>query len=221
MIITIDGPTASGKSSTARVLAQQLGFFYINSGLLYRGLAWIALKQVSMNELASLSSNRISTFKEQLTYEDSDGKAVLFCNENNITSLLKNPNIDKAASLLGTNQQARNIVLHWQRMLAQQHKNSIVEGRDAGTTVFPDAHYKFFLTAQAAIRAKRWLQDQRAKGIKLTIVQALKSINERDGRDAERSIAPLSVPEGALIIDNSDMNIVQTVEKIKSIINVA
>lgn len=218
MIITIDGPAASGKSTTARELAQQLHFFYVNSGLLYRGLSWLILTHFTLDDLLTLSHEKINELKEQLTYQEKDGKASLIWEKENITPLLKNPQIDRAASLLGMNEHAREIVFKWQKELVCQHPNSIIEGRDAGSLVFPHADYKFFLTAQPEIRAERWHKDQRAKGNEFSLKEALQFVKDRDERDTKRRIAPLQVPEGALIIDNSEMNLKETINRLRKII---
>lgn len=218
MIITIDGPTASGKSTIARQLAKKLEYLYINSGLLFRAVAYTLDKKN-----ISPSSQELKTFlKELLTdelryeYSPEDGAQIWY--ENNlITPLLKTPTIDTLSSQIATQPVVRDALLTYQRHLAQKH-NVIADGRDCGTIVFPTAKYKFFITASLEVRAQRWQKDQEIKGNSYTLEESIRIIDERDTRDSQRSLAPLVVPENAHIIDTSDMNIDEAVQACLEII---
>lgn len=203
MVITIDGPVASGKSTMARLLAQQLGFYYINSGLLFRAIAYLlgtrygyddrALETASGQKLLEIISHHIITYNY-------DQNAQILIDGVDVTTQLKSAAIDRAASLVSVHEAVRDNVLHRQHEIAREH-DCVVEGRDAGTVVFPGAELHIFLTAPIEVRAQRWQHDQQKKGGSVTLDQALAEITERDERDSGRSCAPLRIPEGAVVID--------------------
>jgi len=203
MVITIDGPVASGKSTMARLLAQQLGFYYINSGLLFRAIAYLlvsrynytvaTIEQASGQEIIKLLASH------EIVYNYHDNAQIVL-DDVDITALLKSAAIDRAASLVSVHELVREKVLCMQHKIAHEHK-CVVEGRDAGTAVFPAAEFHIFLTAPLEVRAARWQKDQAGKGVIVTLDQAVAEIAERDERDSERSCAPLRIPEGAVIID--------------------
>jgi len=216
MIITIDGPAASGKSTTARLLAKYLGYYYINSGLLYRALGYLLLEHggYSLETIANPSESDVARFLDpaHLVYtSDDQTNAHIYFDDKEITKLLKNERIDNASSTVSTNQVVRSYLLKFQRALAASH-NVIVEGRDSGTVVFPQAQIKFFLTASLAVRAERWQMEAEQKGIKISIDDAQNQLAERDKRDTERAIAPLKIPENAIVVDNSLYTISETVD---------
>lgn len=221
MIVTIDGPAASGKSSAARALAQKLSFYYLNSGMLYRALGYCLLYNgnVPLKELRGCDMKLYSKCLEELryTYDICNGKMALFVKDVDVTALLKEPIIDKAASLVGENKQARIFLLTMQRELVDHH-DTIAEGRDAGSAIFPQATIKFFLTARPEVRALRWLKDQKNNDNITKFEDALRTIQERDERDSNRSDAPLHIFADNIIVDNSNLSLEQTVQKMFSII---
>lgn len=223
MIITIDGPTASGKSTTAALLAQKLGFFYLNSGFLYRALAYLLMrdKGYTLEILYNPAERDIRNFLDpkRLTYTcDQTGHPVIKFDGSNITPYLKgNSEIDQAASIVSTHKTVRNALLDFQRNIGLAH-NIVIDGRDSGTIVFPDANFKFYLTAPIEIRASRWAKEQEARGILATIETATKQLALRDERDMNRPIAPLVVPYGAIIIDNGPYTLDETVDMMYKII---
>jgi CMP/dCMP kinase len=225
MIITIDGPVASGKSTAARLLARQLNFYYLNSGLLYRAIGYLLLNKAhySLEQLASADRKDVDTYldEKRLRYAFGEqGVPHLSFDEQDITPLLKSEMMDKAASVVSTNPYVRERLLHWQRNLAANH-NVVSEGRDSGTVVFPSAILKFFLTAPVIVRAGRWQADQERRGLVVTIQDAQAQIEERDTRDSSRSVAPLIVPEGAIIIDNGSLSLEETVTLMQSYVEQA
>ena len=203
MVITIDGPVASGKSTMACLLAQQLDFYYINSGLLFRAIAYVlvtrygyqaeTLEDASGQELLALIARHTITYR----YSES---AQIIIDGVDVTAQLKSAAIDRAASLVSVHEAVRDKVLHMQHEISHEH-NCVVEGRDAGTAVFPDAELHIFLTAPLEVRAERWRNDQVAKGVKVSLQQAIAEISERDERDSARLCAPLRIPDGAIVID--------------------
>lgn len=221
MIITIDGPTASGKSTVARLLAKHLDYYHLCSGLLFRALAYILHTRVGYQP-DDFSNEHKDICKDidckHLEYKyDSKTGAHVFYKGVDVTPHLKNKVIDRYASLVATNKGIREALKKFQRSLAKKH-NMIVEGRDSGSVVFPDADLKIFLTASPEARARRWLTDQKRKGKEYTYEQALMIVNERDARDKNRQIAPLVVPDGAVIVENSGMTLEQTVDTIIDLI---
>jgi CMP/dCMP kinase len=222
MIITIDGPMASGKSTAARRLAESLHLFYISSGLLFRGLAYAILQtmqklqsdkpDISTTELASLIG------RLQYVYTPKTGASITL-NGNDITAYLKNPEVSTVASLIGTDREVRRALASWQRTMAAEHKNIIVEGRDAGSVVFSNADLKIFLTANVPVRAVRLQHDLRKQGIDVDFEKACRMIQERDERDSNRELAPLIIPAGAVVIDNSELSVEETVTKILEFIH--
>lgn len=217
MIITIDGPTASGKSSVSRFVAAQLGCYYLYTGLLYRAVAHLLLEEGHEAALiAQLAPEHIAqiTRSGRLNYQyDAQQKEQAWWDGKNITPLLKSPTIDQAASILSTNNEIRELINELQRAIAQT-ANIVIDGRDSGSVVFPHAEHKFFLTADADERARRWYAEQRARGVMLTINDAHYMLAVRDERDSNRTHAPLIIPAGAIVIDTSGMTIDQVVAQI-------
>lgn len=212
MIITIDGPSASGKSSVARAVARRLGYYYLNSGMLYRGLAYCLIHRMQVSEGALASYENFSPCLATLrySYDNKTDRMTIMLDGENVTATLKTPQIDKASSLLGNNKQARIAIMHLERKIAQMYDNISVDGRDCGSLVFPNAEHKFYLTAALAIRAQRWQADQEKQGNKVSLEQAKAFLAQRDKNDSERSYAPLIVPEGAITVDSSHLDLAQT-----------
>ena len=220
MIITIDGPVASGKSTIARLLARDLHFFYINSGLLFRALAYIVLRDEHMRieQLARLTEQQIAGIDfAQLRYVVDAGHEQIFYKDENITSELKSDTVAQAASIVATNSAVRLLILEYERMLAAQ-SSVVADGRDMGTVVFPHADIKIYLTATPEVRAQRWQLDQEKRGNKLTFEQAIDEITSRDNRDKKRVVALLCVPAGAQVIDSSALSIKEVLAAIKKLI---
>ena len=212
MIITIDGPTASGKSTVAKELAKQLGYTYINSGLLFRAVAYVA-NAIHLDPTDSEFSEKLSNlFTDDLrySYTPQDGTRVWY-KDQEITFLLKTPLIDRLASQIALQAPVRDIILRFQQDLAQT-QSVITDGRDCGTVVFPNANYKFYITADEVVRAQRWQHDQEQKGKPYSLEQSKQLIAERDTRDSERTIAPLTIPEDAMTVDTSTMSINEVID---------
>lgn len=211
MIITIDGPSASGKSTVAKLLAQQLGFYYLNTGFLYRALAFLLQEKYGATQHDLIAPKEevlqqlLAPVRLDYNYEYKQGAQIIF-DGTNITNYLKTPGVSQAASILSKNARVRQLLLNVQRQLAHDH-NVVVEGRDTGSVVFPNADYKFFLTASNKERARRWVADQAHKGVFLSLKEAENELSIRDKRDRKREIAPLIVPSDARCIDATVMSI--------------
>jgi CMP/dCMP kinase len=226
MIITIDGPTASGKTTIARMLAQQLDYYYLSSGLLFRGLAYVLVHDFFYNP-EQLKNPREQDVQKALAgfiyrYDKQSGEQLMIHNKI-ITQELRSQAISQYASIIATNMMVRNALAKLQHSIANSH-NIVAEGRDMGSAIFPNAHIKFFLTAALDVRAKRWQKDQKTKGKDVSFDEACNEVEIRDERDTTRAVAPLIIPEGAIILDDSNLNqeqvlekMLQEIEKIKKI----
>jgi cytidylate kinase len=223
MIITIDGPTASGKSTVSRILADKLDFYYVCSGLIYRAIAYLLVNRHGYTP-ETLAHVRLEDLKEcadlaKLHYEyDELSQERIFFENSDITLYLKDKFVDQVTSIVSVNKDVRKVVTTIQRDIAK-HYNIVIDGRDVGSVVFPDAHIKFFLTASVDVRAERWRKDQEKYNYDLSFDEAIKLITERDERDKNRTIAPLVVPQNAIVIDTSLMNVEQIVAKMMEYIN--
>jgi cytidylate kinase len=223
MIITIDGPVASGKSTISRILADKLEYYYVCSGLIYRAIAYVLVNHYGYTPetLASVSVEDVMKCADskrlQYSYDGLSQERIFFDHED-ITSYLKDKFVDNITSLVSVNKDVRKAVTALQRDIADNH-NVIVDGRDVGSVVFPQAEYKFFITASVEVRAERWRKDQERYNNYVAHDEAVKLITERDERDKNRVIAPLIVPENAIVVDTSDLTIDQTIEKMMEYIS--
>jgi len=223
MIITIDGPTASGKSTIARLLAKELGCYYLNSGLLYRAVAYLLVNHELYREKELLNPDPVDLMEYlgagRLVYDfDKDSREVVLFDGENITPFLKTSLMDKAASMISANEQLRTLLLGIQREVAQKF-DLVAEGRDMGSVVFPEADIKFYLTAKIEVRSERWREEQFQKGDRFSFEKSVKKVEERDSRDKVREVSPLVIPDNSIVIDNSELSIQDTTEKIMSLIN--
>ena len=206
-VITIDGPTASGKGTVATRVAQHLGFHYLDSGALYRLTAYAALKaganledEVQVTEIAK---NLEPIFK--------DGK--IFLDNEDVTLKIRQENVGIAASKVAILPQVRLQLVQLQKN-ARKAPGLVADGRDMGGYIFPDATLKIFLTASAQARAKRRFNQLKEKGIVANITTLTQDLQERDRRDMNRAVCPLAPAEGAKILDSSDLTIQETVQAV-------
>jgi len=222
MIITIDGPAASGKSTVSRKLARKLGFYYLNTGLLYRAIAYLLINKCSYkdNQLKDPDPLDLKEYIDpsRLVYDfDQDFKEQIVFDNQNITPYLKTSFIDKGASVVSTNKMVRDLLLDIQRSAAQRF-NIVVDGRDTGTVVFPEADIKIFLSASLKVRAERWRKEQEERGNRFSEEEAKNILEDRDKRDKERETAPLAIPDNAIFVENSKLDADQTLAQIMDFI---
>lgn len=209
MIITIDGPVASGKSSVAKRLAQKLGFYYLNTGLLYRAISYVLSNRgITADSAQSLTTENLFFVSDLVYRYEHDTPSVIYQGEN-ITQCLYADSIGQLASIFSAQKVVRDALLALQRSVGKQH-DVVVDGRDCGSVVFPHATVKFFLTADVDIRAQRLFNDATRKRGQ-TLEEAKAHIRERDLRDQTRAVAPLVIPHDAILVDNTDMDLEQTV----------
>jgi cytidylate kinase len=212
MIITIDGPAGSGKSSIAKALAEKLNIYYLNTGLLYRAVAYVWLQHDSKLEKINKINVDNLKFIKNIEYKYIQKLPQIFYGNKNITDQLLNNSISQAASILSSIDIVREKLLALQRNVAKIY-NIVCEGRDCGSVIFPNADYKFYLTASLDIRAKRIFEDKSRKDSGLTLEKVKQELEIRDKRDQERKIAPLKIPSGAILIDNSELTLEEALGK--------
>ncbi|MFC1894768.1 (d)CMP kinase [Candidatus Dependentiae bacterium] len=213
MIITIDGPVGSGKSSVAKNLAKKLNIYYLNTGLLYRSVAYILINVLDrkLSDLENITQNDLE-FTSKIVYRYFNNKEQILFDGKDITKDLYQTALDQAASIISAKKIVRQNLLDLQRSIAKEN-DLVAEGRDCGTVVFVDADYKFFLTASIKIRAMRILTDEKRINQNMDLGKVEVEVELRDKRDRERDISPLAVPDNAIIIDNSKMDERETVKE--------
>ncbi|MBO5743721.1 MAG: (d)CMP kinase [Clostridia bacterium] len=214
--IAIDGPSGAGKSSIAKKVSERLGFLYIDTGAMFRSLAYKALT-LGIDIPNEHSRLREMLSQTHLTIERIDGSQHMILDGCDITDKIRTPEVSKAASDIAVIDFIRTWLLNLERSLAKQN-NCIMDGRDIGTHVLPDAKVKIFLTASAEVRAERRLKELKEKGIETTFSEVLAEMKYRDKQDSERKIAPLKKADDAHLADTSDKNFEESVELILDII---
>lgn len=215
-IITIDGPSGSGKGTIGKVVAQKLGWHYLESGALYRILAWEAIQLgISLDDAEAVSHTADNVAIRFLpTAQDF---RILVSNQD-ITDEIHTEVYGNAASKIAALTQVRAVLLQRQRDFCQE-PGLVTDGRDMGTVVFPGAQLKFFLVADCEVRAKRRYNQLKAKGINVSLTSVLKELSERDMRDQNRAISPLKPAADAIIIDTSTLDINQVLAKVMHWVN--
>jgi len=209
--IALDGPAGAGKSTVAKKLATKLGYIYVDTGAMYRAMALHFIR----NGIAAEDSAAIEAACESadVTITHQNGEQVVLLNGENVNGLIRTEEVSQMASISSANKQVRLKMVELQRQLAKQ-ENVVMDGRDIGSYVLPDANVKVFLTASVETRAKRRYDEQIAKGIECSLAEIEENIRERDYRDSHREFAPLVQAEDAVLMDNSDMTIEENVEKL-------
>jgi len=215
MVIAIDGPAGTGKSTVARELASKIRFKYVDSGALYRAVSLKVLEE----KIDIANEDEVSRiFREiDLTEEFADGKVLVFCNGENISEKIRTPEVDKIVSLVAKQSGVRYHVTALLHVWGAAG-NIVIEGRDIGTFVFPDADYKFYLDASPRVRAERRYNEFLQKGFQGTLDDIEKQIIERDKIDQNRELAPLKPAKDAIIIDTSTLSIQEVVERMASFV---
>lgn len=211
--IAIDGPAGAGKSTIAKLVAKELGYIYVDTGAMYRGMAIYFLKQ----NIPSGDRDKIAeTCKDanvSIGYEN--GVQQIYLNGENVTAMLREEAVGNMASLSSAVPEVREQLLSLQRNLAEK-ENVVMDGRDIGTNILPNADTKIYLTASVETRAKRRFLELQEKGVDCNVEAIAQDIAERDSRDMNREIAPLRQAEDAVLIDSSDMTIEEVVQAILS-----
>lgn len=217
MIVAIDGPSGAGKSTIAKIVAKTVGFSCLDTGAMFRSIAVLALeKGISLDDDAALGA--LATENEiTFTFDDNEERTQhVFIAGKEVTSAIRTAEVDKAVSPVSATPSVRAALLEQQRRIGNAG-NYVVEGRDIGTTVFPQAEVKIFLTASAEERARRRVSQNEARGIgSVDYEEVLADIIRRDQADSTRAVSPLRQAEDAYLLDSSDLTIDQVVEAICS-----
>ena len=209
--IAIDGPAGAGKSTIAKKVAKELGYIYVDTGALYRGMAVYFLENgVSADETEKIGQ---MCKKAVVTLGYEDGVQQVYLNGENITAKLRKEEVGKMTSVSSAIKEVRMQLLELQRDLAEK-ENVVMDGRDIGTNVLPQAETKIYLTASVDTRAKRRFLELQEKGVSCVLEEIAKDIEDRDYRDMNRDVAPLKQAEDAVYIDSSEMSIDEVVTEI-------
>jgi cytidylate kinase len=213
-VITVDGPSGSGKGTLAERIAETLGWHFLDSGALYRVLGLM----VEREGISGDSVDKIAYMAQNMPLKFIQGKEVL--DGEDVSQLIRTETIGNAASKVAAIPQVREALLSWQRNNAKP-PGLVADGRDMGTVVFPHAMVKIFLTASAEERARRRYKQLKEKGLSVTLADLTEEIMERDERDSKRVVAPLVAAESAHQLDSTAMTIEEVYEQALQIINVA
>ena len=200
MIVTIDGPAGTGKSTVARMLADRLGFEFLNTGAMYRAVAYACLQ----HELDLTDEQAVAEIAHTLNIFFSNNRLLL--GDSDVTEAIRGQDVTQSASIVAANPAVRRRLVELQRRVGQG-TNLVTEGRDQGTTVFPDAECKFFLTASPEERARRRQRELEEKGNRVSLQELIEQQTLRDHRDETRACSPLKPAPNAVIIDTTEMTL--------------
>lgn len=221
MIVAIDGPAGSGKSTIAKLVAGRLGFHYLDTGAMYRAVAFRALQTgAPLDDEARVAAIARS---ERIDFEHETGEALptrVLIGGEDVTPAIRTPEVDSAVSAVASMPSVREAMVEQQRALGSA-RNIVVEGRDIGTVVFPDAEVKVFLTASPAERARRRTEQQAAEGHDVEAEVVHRAMERRDMLDSTREVAPLARAEDAESIDSTGLSIDEVVDRVVSLVQEA
>ena len=212
LIVTIDGPAASGKSTVARLLSRKLGASFLDTGAMYRAVTFAAV-QAGVN---LCDQRQLLGVMEQSEFEFTarEDHMEVRIDGIDVTDQLRNPQITANARYIAVAPKAREKLVRMQRQFAAGQKKIVTEGRDQGTVAFADADIKFFLTAEPGERSRRRQAELQARGVNEPLEQIQRAIEERDKSDESRAVGPLKPAEDAIIVDTTNLNIEEVVEKL-------
>lgn len=214
--IAIDGPAGAGKSTIARLTAKKLGYLYVDTGALYRTVGYAAWQR----GIDPADPDRVAAMLPEITVDlrfDQDGVQQTLLNGENVSAEIRSPEMSRYASQVSAHKAVRDYLLWLQRKLAKEH-NVIMDGRDIGTTVLPDANLKIYLTATPEDRARRRFDEYLSKGVSVDYDKLLKDIKQRDYDDSHREISPLRRAEDAKLVDTSGNTLEESLELMEAMI---
>ncbi len=214
--IAIDGPAGAGKSTIARLTAKKLGYLYVDTGALYRTVGYAAWQR----GIDPADPDRVAAMLPEITVDlrfDQDGVQQTLLNGENVSAEIRSPEMSRYASQVSAHKAVRDYLLWLQRKLAKEH-NVIMDGRDIGTTVLPDANLKIYLTATPEDRARRRFDEYLSKGVSVDYDKLLNDIKQRDYDDSHREISPLRRAEDAKLVDTSGNTLEESLELMEAMI---
>ncbi|HYP51053.1 MAG TPA: (d)CMP kinase [Pyrinomonadaceae bacterium] len=211
MIIAIDGPSGAGKSTLGKRLAKELGLLYLDTGAMYRAVALAVLEAGARADDEEKAVKIAGNSKIELSGEPEH--LHVWLNGRDVSGLIRTAEVSQAASIVSAIPAVRRILVEKQRLLGKRGAGCVLEGRDIGTVVFPDADIKFFITARLEARTRRRFEELLQKGEQTTFEHTLAEINQRDERDATRTDSPLIVAENAVEIDSTEMSLDEVFER--------
>jgi len=217
VIIAIDGPAASGKSTTARAVAEALGFLYLDTGAMYRTIA-LAAQRYSEEGYSQPIERALADVEIDVTYAQ-DGEMRIWLDGEDVSEAIRAPGAGTMASRISARADVRNKLVALQRVIgAAADPGAVVDGRDIGTVVFPEAEVKVFLTASVEERARRRQQELEGKGQDTPLDEVMAEVQARDRADRERSVAPLRQADDATVVDTTDLSIEEQVQRIVDLV---
>ncbi|MFA6186553.1 MAG: (d)CMP kinase [Phycisphaerae bacterium] len=216
LVITIDGPAGSGKSSTAKLLAGKIGAAFLDTGAMYRAATLAAMQAGCRLDDVSALEKIIDNTKFE--FSTAAGRLAVKIDGSDVTEKIRDPQITDNVQFVASEPVLRQRLVKMQQAFAAQHQKIVTEGRDQGTVVFPDADFKFFLTAQADARTKRRAAELTEKGLQVDAGKLQQEMEKRDMSDKNRKTAPLVPAKDAVIIDNTDLTLEQTVGRIMEVV---
>jgi len=218
LVIAIDGFSSTGKSSISKVVADTLGLIHIDTGAMYRAITLFGLRNFKDEKQEIDLSKLLQNLNEvSLEFRENSGKLEIYLNGENVSKEIRTTEVSDNVSFIAKHPEVRARLVVLQRDIAEK-QGVIMDGRDIGTVVLPDADYKFFLTASADERARRRFLELQSLGIETTIEEVKQNLIERDRIDSEREISPLKQAEDAILIDNTNLNKEETIDLILSYI---
>jgi cytidylate kinase len=215
MIVAIDGPSGAGKSTITKKLADRIGYINIDTGAMFRSVALLANR-------AGIGCDNDKALEElcksmSIKFERTNGSCSIIVNGEDVSSKIRTPEISSLTSAISANMVVRDFLLKYQRKMAVD-KGVVLEGRDIGTVVFPDADIKFYLTASVEERGRRRFMELQAEGEDVTLNQTIEAVKKRDEQDANRKYAPLRKADDAIVVDSTSLTFDEVVDKIEGMI---
>ena len=215
LIVAIDGPAGSGKSTSAKLVAQQLGYLYVDSGAMYRAVTFLAIRKNVLNNNVEIIKLAEET---EIDLKFADGKTYVFTNGENITDYIRSAAVNENVSIVSKIYGVRKPLVEKQKAMSNINCGIVMEGRDISTVVFPNADVKIFLTDSIEKRAERRVKEYNEKGIDVDVNEIKQNISQRDKLDTTRELSPLLKAKDAIEIDTSKVTIEEQVEKILKIV---
>jgi CMP/dCMP kinase len=214
LVIAIDGPSGAGKSTVSRLLAQRLGYLQIDTGAMYRAVAYL-LQQAGIDPDDMTAVEGLCRGVD-IRLEQVDGQQRVIANDQDVTAQIRTPEMSLMTSRISALRPVREAMLQAQRRMGARG-GVVLEGRDIGTVVFPDADVKFFLSASAAERGRRRFLELAAKGEQVTLEETIQAVDDRDQQDSQRDLAPLRQAEDAVAIDSSSRSIDEVLDSMVAV----